>query len=61
MDSMYVYHDELRPAFVSHHAEALQPSDDLRPMFLSLGNTLIFADTRTIDSMSSDRRAITGR
>ncbi|KAH3871095.1 hypothetical protein DPMN_034289 [Dreissena polymorpha] len=52
---------ELRPVSVSHRAEALRQSDDRWPMYLSMGNTLIFADTRTMNRMSGDRLAITVR
>ncbi|KAH3849282.1 hypothetical protein DPMN_091678 [Dreissena polymorpha] len=58
-DSLYVYLDELRPASVSHRSEALRQSDGHRPMYMSLGNTLTLADTRTMNPMSGDRRAIT--
>ena len=52
---------ELRPVSVSHRAEALRRSDGRRPMYMSLWNILIFADTRTMNPMSGDRRAITVR
>ena len=50
--------NELRPVSVSHRAEALRQSDGRRPMYMSLGNTFSFADTRSINPMSGDRRAI---
>ncbi|KAH3775935.1 hypothetical protein DPMN_177345 [Dreissena polymorpha] len=53
-DSLYVYHDELCPASFSHRAEALRPSGGRRPMYMSLGNALIFADTRTINPRQND-------
>ncbi|KAH3717261.1 hypothetical protein DPMN_060043 [Dreissena polymorpha] len=60
-DPLYVYHDELRPASVSYCAEDIQQSDGRRPMYMSLLNTLIFADTRTMNPMSGSRQSITGR
>ncbi|KAH3814442.1 hypothetical protein DPMN_142941 [Dreissena polymorpha] len=56
-DSLYVYHNE-RPASVGHRAEALRQSDGRRPMYMPLGNTFTFADTRSMNPMSGDRRAI---
>ncbi|KAH3864969.1 hypothetical protein DPMN_028002 [Dreissena polymorpha] len=57
-DSLYVSHDKLRPASVSHRAEALRPSDGRRLMYISLGNTSIFADTRTMNQLSGVDRLI---
>ncbi|KAH3864922.1 hypothetical protein DPMN_027955 [Dreissena polymorpha] len=57
-DSLYVSHDKLRPASVSHRVEGFRPPDGRRPMYISLGNTSIFADTRTMNQMSGVDRPI---
>ena len=57
-DSWYVYHNEHRPASVGHRAEALRQSDGRRPMYMPLGNTFTFADTRSMNPMPGDRWAI---
>ncbi|KAH3826739.1 hypothetical protein DPMN_128649 [Dreissena polymorpha] len=47
-----------RASSVVHRAEALRQSDGRRPMYMPLGNTFTFANTRSINPMSGDRRAI---